>query len=73
MRTAQRPKIIINRVFAEQRSALEAFGALIIRDMARCSVRTFEVSEQPQYTDDESEVKRYDTDTKANSVIRPAE
>jgi len=63
MRTAQRPKIIINRVFVEERSALEAFGALIVKDMERCSIRTFENLEQPHYTIDESEVKENDTDT----------
>lgn len=63
MREAQRPKIIINRVFVEERSALEAFGALIIKDMERCSVRTFENMEQPHYTIDESEVEQHDTST----------
>ena len=63
MRTEQRPKIIINRVFTEKRSALEAFGALIIKDMERYSIRTFEKSEQPHYTIGESEVKQHDTNT----------
>ncbi len=61
MRTAKRPKIIINRVFVEERTALEAFGALIIKDMEMCSVRTFEKVEQPHYTNGESEVEQHDT------------
>jgi len=60
MRTAQRPKIIINRVFTEERSALEAFTSLIIKDMERCSFRTFENAKQPHYTKGESEVEKHD-------------
>ena len=66
MRKATRPKIIINRVFVEKRSALEAFGSLIVKDLNKCSIRTFEKLEQPHYNrsrNNRNEVKQHDTNT----------
>jgi len=62
MREMQRPKITVNRVFADKRSAMEAFVTVLVREMERRSVRTFETLKQPQYNDGESEVKHDDTD-----------
>jgi hypothetical protein len=58
-----RPTITVNRVFEDKRSAMEAFVAVLVREMDRrkSSVRTFEPLNEPDYTCSESEVKDYDT------------
>ena len=62
-KTIQRPVIEVNRVFAAKRSAMDAFVTVLVKELERRSIRTFEVVEQPHYTFSESEVNRYDTNT----------
>ena len=63
MKQTQRPAITVNRVFADKRSAMEAFVTVLVREMERRSAHTFEVEKQPQYDRGESEGNDYDTNT----------
>ncbi len=65
MNEIQRPIITIKRVFADKRSAVEAFATVLAREIDRRSIRTFETMKPPQYTGIESEGSVYDTDATA--------
>jgi hypothetical protein len=64
-KTIQRPKVTVNRVFTDKRTAMEAFVTVLVREMERRSVRTFETLNEPHYNYCESEGNAYDTDTTA--------
>jgi len=61
-REMKRPIITVNRVFEGERSAMEAFVAVLVGEIERRSVRTFESVKEPEYTGLESEVVQDDAD-----------
>ena len=60
-RKMTRPVITVNRVFEDKRSAMEAFVTILVREIERRSVRTFESVKEPEYTFCEREVNENDT------------
>jgi len=70
MKNIQRPTVTVNRVFSDKRSAIEAFAAVLVKEIQRRSqsVRTFEAVKKPDYNfnndssfEIESEEISYDT------------
>lgn len=53
----KRPVITVNRVFENKRSAMEAFVTILVREIDRRSIHTFESVKEPEYTSCEREVK----------------